>query len=384
MTHRLVLLLALVAAPPALAQEKAQEQDSAPAIVVTGTPLATTQKRLADCLAQNCPPVEDIAASLAHAENQLLSGDYNGSRGTLAASHNRNARYAKQYPTEVSDLDRAYGRLTDMTGYPDRSRIIQIGSLDTLKEGFESGDARILIQRIMVADEFVKVGRLPAARDLYRKVEKEARAKGEIVVAGMVMQREASLYTALATVDPGYNGLASAKIARLERAREPQLVSLKVSAAILRARLARTKDRGKAIDEAIDRIADKSPAATPVLVYAEPPFETPPATGVARREPSDQPEWIDVSFRIDAKGRVSDVQQLRNSPRISNNWTKDVLASVATRRYLPLALKPGTDGVDRVERFTYAFDVAESTTGTHLANRGSAGRLTSLDITAEP
>lgn len=382
MTHRLVLLLALTAAPPAIAQEKAQ--DNAAPIVVTGTPLSATQKRLADCIARNCPPNEDISASLAHAENQLLAGDYNGSRGTLAASHGRNGRYAKQFPVEVSDLDRAYGRLTDMTGFPDRSRIIQIGSLDTLKEGFESGDARILVQRIMVADEFVKVGRLPAARDLYRKVEKEARAKGEIVVAGMVMQREASLYTALASVDPGYAGLASAKIARLERAREPELASLKVSAAILRARLSGTKDRGKAIDEAIDKIADKSPASSPVLVYAEPPFETPPATGVARREPSDQPEWIDVSFRIDAKGRVSDVQQLRNSPRISTSWTKDVLASVSTRRYLPLALKPGTDGIDRVERFTYAFDIADSTTGTHLANRGSAGRLTSLDITAEP
>ena len=78
MMHRTgILLFALASASPALAQQQRAEdpQDNA-AIVVTGTPLAESAKRLKDCIARHCPPKEDIDASLAHAENQFIAGDY--------------------------------------------------------------------------------------------------------------------------------------------------------------------------------------------------------------------------------------------------------------------------------------------------------------------
>ncbi len=74
----LVLLSALAiaaAAPPpkpASPRPASAEQE----IVVTGVSLESSERALRECLARKCPPKEDIAASLADAENLFVGGKY--------------------------------------------------------------------------------------------------------------------------------------------------------------------------------------------------------------------------------------------------------------------------------------------------------------------
>src|SRR3954462_14323982 len=85
-------------------------------IIVPGTSLPQTERNLKECPARHCPPTEDIAATLAHAENLFVAGDYKQARSTTLASIGRNSKYAKQYPVDVSDLYRANGRIAAHLG----------------------------------------------------------------------------------------------------------------------------------------------------------------------------------------------------------------------------------------------------------------------------
>lgn len=372
---------ALAIAAPAWAQENSA-QDGSTVIVVTGNPLSETAKRLKACIARNCPPNEDIDASIAHAENQFLEGDYLNARATLAAAHGRNARHAKAYPVEVADLDRTYGRLVNMNGRPNDGRILQIGALETLKGGFESGDTRILDQRLMTGDEYIHTGRIKAATDVYRKVEKQARAARNLRVVGNAMLRPATLFTALTAMDSGYRTPARAAITRLDKTTEPELADFRVAARLLRARLAATTGDDKELESTLEKLAGDG-FTYPVLVYEEPAFRNVPPTGVFERSLHSNPEWIDIRFRIDASGRVHDVDALRQSPQISNDWPKYIRRTLPKRRYAPLKLPAGSDGMVRIERFTLVFD-AESSTGSHMQSRSTRGRLVSLDLTPDP
>src|SRR5689334_5748720 len=99
MRKSLILAAASLLAFPIAAQQTPPAQDEEnPTIVVTGRSLADTAKALKDCLARHCPPDEDVAATIAHAENQFVSGDYKSARQTLLAGSGRNKRHAKQYP----------------------------------------------------------------------------------------------------------------------------------------------------------------------------------------------------------------------------------------------------------------------------------------------
>lgn len=171
--------------------------------------------------------------------------------------------------------------MTNLSGYPEQGRILRIDSLEVLKEGLSSDDSRVLMQCLATGDEYVKQGRVTAGEEVYRKVEKQARAAGRLDVAGAAMLRPAMVYVTLAKINAAYAGDARARIRRVTESREL------------------------------------------------------------------------APYRV------------------------------ASRRYLPLALKGGTNGLVRVERFSYVFDVS-TTTGSRMGVRNAAGRISSLDITAEP
>jgi len=379
MIRHLLLLAPLLLATPALAQQGDAEDPTA--IVVTGTPLSETAGRLAACLARKCPPREDIAASLAHAENQFIAGDYTGSRATLRAAHIRNQQYGKQYPVEVANLDRAYGRLTNLNGYPERGRIIQIGALDTLKAGLGSEDARVLVQRIATGDEYVMLGRLDAADEVYRRVEKQARESGQIQIAGFAMLRQAAVMSAIATDYYPYRTDARAKIRRLEATTEPELAEYRAAARILRARLAAKWNEKGDFSKVIGELGGMR-MRRPVLLYT-PTIKLNEARSVDPRNINSDPQWIDVRFRIDADGTVQDVEVLHRSDNAAGRWSDAVVQGVTKRRYAPLELVQGETGLTRIERFSYVFD-AGGLTGTRLPARSGNGRITSLDLTIEP
>ncbi len=371
----------LLGGAPAWAQDS--QGDTSHAIVVTGTPLSETAKRLKACMERHCPPPEDVDASLAHAENQFIAGDYRGARRTLNAAHKRNIGYAREHPVALSDLDRAYGRLTGMNGHPEWGRLIQIGALETLKNGLDANDWQILAQRLMVGDTYLQNGRIDDAIAMYRKVERQARKQGATHVLGVAMLRPATIYAALGTSYPVYRDAARNELKRIERTTEPGLAAFRTAALVIRAGIEGDSGDEAGMDKTIAAIAGNG-FTIPVLVHDKPPFaEVQPNAGAIRRNLDSDPEWIDVRYRIDASGHVQDIERLRSSPRISDDWPKYVLKSLGTRRYVPLKLAAGSNGLKRIERFTLVFD-AENQTGSNMRSRSIKARLVSLDLTPDP
>ncbi|MEG8053920.1 hypothetical protein QP185_12790 [Sphingomonas aerolata] len=131
-------------AAPVTAEEKT--------IVVVAKRLQDTGRALAACIARQCPPKEEIDASLAHAENQFLAGDYQAAQATLWKARGRNMRYREELPVDVADLLRAGSRVAAANGLADVSRITAIDSLDALKSGLPATDYRIFSQRLAVGD----------------------------------------------------------------------------------------------------------------------------------------------------------------------------------------------------------------------------------------
>ena len=106
-----VSLLAL--ASGASAQQQSDDQSN---IVVTARSLENTSRDLAACLERGCPPEEDIAASLAYAENLFVAGEYRDASSILRKAIGRNSRYDERLPEEVSGLYRAYSRVSEHLG----------------------------------------------------------------------------------------------------------------------------------------------------------------------------------------------------------------------------------------------------------------------------
>lgn len=372
---RLFVLTAMGIASPIMAQDT-KPQD--PVIVVTGTPLSETKAGLEACITRHCPPKEEIDAALAHAENQVIQGDYAGARRTLSKARHRNNRFAKELPIDVADLNRAYGRIANLNGQPDMGRLSQIVALSSLKQGVGSLDNRVLMQRIMVGDEFARVGRYRAAEDVYRRVEKEARRTSQYEVVGTAMFRDAALYATIASVLPEFDATAEDKIRRIERSKEEQLRPFRDATKILRANLAALNGDDERLSQVIADMPRRA-AADPLLVYA--PLIN--STRIAARSGgSETPEWADLRFEIDRDGKVRQVEVLRDSGNVAGNWVDLAREAISGRRYAPLDLPPN-EVAERVERYSYVNDVFFKS-GSRLARRSGGGRLTSLDITADP
>ncbi|RSY78773.1 hypothetical protein DAH66_18195 [Sphingomonas koreensis] len=383
-TRQLPLLVSALLVLPALAH--AQDSAHVQTVLVTGKALAETESQLKACLARNCPPREDIDASLAHAENQFIAGEYHAARSTLAAARGRNARYASQYPVEVADLIRAYGRLTDLDGYRNLSRLLQIESLDALKAGLDQGDSRVLMQRLMTGDEFARSGQIVAAINVYRKVAKQADKAKLPQVRGHAMFREAVLYGAVSEVRLAYRSTAEDAIRRIEKTTQPELGPFREAAGMLRASLASARGDKQAIDKAVASLGTK--VNKPVLIYAptvqvDQANVAPTGIGLASLGLDTGPQWIDVRFRIAADGTVHDVETLRQSDTVHGIWPKKVHEALAGRRYAPLRLAADDDGLARIERFTMVFDT-HTPTGSRLRSLTLVGRLSSIDLTPEP
>ena len=373
-----LLVLALVSAPPVPRDEKN-------VVIVTARSLSSTERDLADCLARKCPPREDIDASLAHGENLFVAGDYAAARRVLRKSRDRNARHAAALPVEVADLNRAYGRMAAFDGYSDNARLAQIESLDALKAGLDRNDARVLLQRLMIADEYLRAGRLSSADDVFSTVEKQAVAAGLTRVQGLTMLRQAAVYATIARVLPEYRSTARYRMKRLVNTTDPALAPFREAANILQAQDAGERNDEKALD-AIIAAMDVSNDTAPRLVYApaiDLQQDTRSQSTVVTQRGDDQPQFIDVSFEIDRDGRVKDIDIVRKTDTVEGRWPELVRKAVAGRRYLPIGPKVEPAMLLRTERFSMVFNVA-TLTGSQIPSRSPNGRVISLDLTVEP
>ncbi len=381
----LLAIAALIAAQPALAGD----------IVVTGKPLKDTAADLAECLKRDCPPNEDMAATIAHAENQFVSGDYEGARKTLHASLGRNRKHGKDYPVELSNMLRANGRVAEHLGEAKDYQLSTLDMRDTLKNGFGEDDFRTLVAQVEVGDSRAKLGYPEEAERIYRDVERRALAARQYRVASFARLRLALLAQTRFEDEP--NGVNAAQLdsrrAGLIDAPLPDSSDFVLAAKVLRARKDRRAGSTASTDELVRTFASAGGASRPVLLFAEPVAQINPLEGLpqdmeqqrqawTRWSSNRNGQWVDIGYWIGQDGHVSDVEVLRSSGAV--DWTRPVMKSIAKRVYAPLRQDgDATPGFFMVERYTLTARVAEEATGTHLRVREARPRIEVLELTAD-
>ena len=376
----------LLAAQPVLAGD----------IVVTGKPLKDTAAALAECIKRGCPPNEDMAATIVHAENQFVSGDYEGARKTLHASLGRNRKHGKEYPVELSNVLRANGRVAEHLGEAKDFQLSTLDMRDTLKEGFGENDFRTLVAQVEVGDSRAKLGYPDEAERIYRDVEKRALGAGQFRVASFARLRIALLAQTRFEDEPSDHNasLLDSKLAELIDHPLASSSDFVLAAKVLRARKDRRAGSTASTDELVKTFASAGGTMRPVLLFAEPVARIDPLEGLAegmndnrqawtRWSTNRNGQWVDIGFWIGQDGHVSDIEVLRQKGSV--DWAKPVMKSIAKRVYAPLRQDgDATPGFYMVERYTLTARVAQGVeTGTHLRVREQRPRIEMLELTAD-
>jgi len=396
----LALVLALTQTVAPVPQTNPAQDVPETTVVVTATRLDATKKALDACIARSCPPDQEVAAALAHAENQFVEGEYQAARHTLHGTIGRVDKRAKDYPVAIANIWRADARISAHLGEDRSMRSGQLEAIDALKAGLSGSDDRVLLQRLEVADAFMKQGKVDMGLAGYRKVVNQSRELKSSGVQGTAMLRILLVEAALAglpadalhpssrygATDANFRQ-AKRSAAELLATTDPQLSGFRDAARLIDARLDARRGDMRGIDAISADYALNKPSAA-ILLYApimqdRGTFFDPERARLLTEQDFDG-QWVDVTFLIDGEGRVKEAEVLRESPKLRNDWVSPVLATVAQRRYAPIALSPDLAGLRRVERYTMTASWAANATGTNMRVRAGQPRLEMLDLTADP
>lgn len=378
-------MAALALASPAVAQD----------IVVTGKSLKQTEADLRACLERNCPPDQDIQASLAHAENLFVSGDYTTSRQTLKRSLSRNRQHGDSHPVAVSDLLRANSRIAEHMGESRDYQLSVLDMRDTLKNGFGENDFRTLVAQIDVGDSRFKLGYPDEAQRIYRNVEQQALKAGQPRVASFARVRQALLLRKTYEDSPSrFNKQKLDEILdMLIQKPLPESQDFVLAGEVMRAKVERKDGGTSGTDALIKRFAEQGGVSRPVLLYSEPLERIDlaagwaaggaiPSASIRAAAIQTRGQWADIGFWIDARGQVTEAEVLRSKG--VQYWTKPVLANIRKRIYAPL--KQGGDaspGFYMIERYTLTARFEDESTGTNIRRREPTPRIERLDLTPE-
>ena len=379
MKHLYFLPLIMLSAP-AVAQDGEENTGSGQTIIVTGTSLAQSERNLRECIARNCPPEEDIAATLAHVENQFIAGDYAAARRTNKASLERNDRYAVRLPVEVSHLYRAGSRIAAHLGEGQDYEQSTWGIKRALKEGLPKTDPQLVGADLEIANMQASLGRTVVARDTYEKAAKDAEKIDRPDLAAMARLRIAWLSQL-----EGDRGLTRRKLRAIANDRRPETNVARLSALILLARMDRQDGKPNSSAAVIEELRGAR-LPKPVLVYS-PPVKTSgrlidegeegSVTRLMAMQNFDD-TWVDVGFWVTPEGRVNEAEILRSSGPAG--WAKPLMDSIAGRIYSPAAAN--RDGTYRVERYTFTSLWADRT-GSRIRARSPNARIEYLDLTTD-
>jgi hypothetical protein len=372
----LPLAFALLAGQTAPASAPPQRPEQGQTIIVTGQSLKETERALAQCLARQCPPDQDIAATLAHAENLFVAGRYADAWRATHASIARNGGRGKEYPVPVSDLYRADGRIALHLGEREPFTSATLAMKRALAAGLPRNDVRLLGADMEVAAMYTSVRDLDAAARAYKDLEREAHALGRDDIAGAARVRQAWLLNIA-----GLSWLARQELKRIA-ADGKEAEANRASARALLASLDREKSKG-AGGEAIAAAARSAQGPTPVLLY-QPQLDLPQVTTMEAGSTlrlmateNFEDRWIDVGFRVTPEGKVAELEILRSHGPV--DWTPPLIKAIAGRLYSRIA---NPEGTYRIERYTYTSFWTDMT-GSRLRRRSPNARIEYLDLTAD-
>jgi hypothetical protein len=363
-------------------------QDADKTIVVTARSLKETAADLAACLARKCPPDEDVKATLAHAENQFVQGDYKAARSTLLKSVGRNNDAAKQFPVPVSDLQRANARIAAQLGEGDSYRLSTLDSRDALKAGLPEGDPRILASSIEVGEMRARLGYRDEAQRIFKDIAKEAESKGQKRIQWAAQMRQAFLLSGSSSLDDNKQGRDL--LNKLAETAGDEASGLRLAAKVMLARDERKSgaENEEATKALIAEYAKSGATLRPTVLYAPKinlsSLKKRPKTGLALAQMATDnfdKQWIDVGFWITPDGKIQDAEVLRKSGK-ENAWAEAVLSSINGRIYAPLKRDPGDPGIYAVERYTFT-SLMEDRTGTRVNQRSATGRIERIDLTPD-
>ena len=376
--------------------DRPQPQDAP--ILVVGERLSQHRQQLADCLARRCRADEDIAASLALAESQLVAGQYAEARKTLLASIRRNKGFARDFPYDVSDLYGANAKIAAHLGIDQDYWRSAHAAESTLKHNVPADDYRMFMARIDVAEMVGKTRGHEWARNYYDAIAKAATKAGREDIAAIARLRSLMRHHP----EGEARTRAIQKIAE-SRDSSTQGASLEAKLALARAAYeVGDVERAASIQSELAAFAPKRP----ILLYA-PPIElsqreldnsglggvhfNPPAPGstvsVTRTLPtanwsttkrlSENVDnmWVDVAFAINSDGTVSNARIVRK--RGQTHWTSPLLRSIQGRRYTAFA--PGSAPVPQIERYTYTAAI-EAQSGSRTADHSPKARIEFFDL----
>ena len=382
-------------------------------IVVIGRAIQDKKDALATCIGHRCSPDQEIDASLALAEAQLIAGKYREARVTLLDALGRNKRYAMAYPIPVSDLYRANGRVAAHLGIDDDYYRSTWGIYNTLKRGMPDAKALQYSAMMEVAEMMATTRGHDRAREYYRSIIHHAKDDGRPDIAAIAELRMivrhypgwAKEEAIRKIADADDEGTRAAQLeARLALARMAYERNDEARAEAIVGEIARFDirkpiliyaprwdvERAPGTQEGFGSLGDRqllqdlggSVRATSAQSFAgrgQDPLQS-NATGApnsfsgARMPLAVEDMWIDVGFHITPQGKVSDAQILRSHG--DTGWSKPLLASIAGRRYTPP--RPGTANY-RTERYTYTSGL-EAATGSHQELHSPNARVEYFDL----
>lgn len=399
-SYLMLAATALSVAGSATAQTPGTEVPAAqvaPSITVIGPRLDESERRLRACIARGCPPSEEIDATLAHAEAQFVAGDYRDARATVRSGVARNRRFARIAPEPVADLYRADARIAAHLGFTEKARQGMMASEGVLRDAFGDADARSIAGRIATADAWLSQRRFQAALQAYIAAERLAKRSGNARLEGLALLRRASLDAQLSIARSGDGRPDS--LERLLARREPELAMFVDAARVLDARIQLRQGNTDAM-ETIIAAARQDGTTEPTLLYM--PTIVLSATGdrivdrlsgrPAAPLPSARPallkvavenNWADFGFWVGPDGRVREAELLRAGPKLSDDWPKLVIASMAGRRYAPTGEPADSPGIYRVERYSMTSDYS-TVGGGRIPTRSAQRKLVRLDLTLPP
>lgn len=392
----LLALAAALRAAPATAQDDKRDD-----VVVTGARLVDSERTLRECIARKCPPAEDIAATLSHARNLFIAGDYQGARSTLRASRGRNFRFREKLPEPVAALVLANAFVAGHLGEGESARFESIVSLDVLKHAFAANDPRVLNARLELAYQRIRAGDFDEAITQFRAVENLAGNQPEVLGNALIAQvMIADRLTGVAGIEYRWVGERAKKI--LLSAKAPGIEPYVATLRILEARDAAARGDRSALDAALAAYSQHQPATKrPLLIYqplvdfsdvaaprSDPNFYNlgrGPSTRIQTIDSVTPPQaefeknWIDVGFWINPDGSVANPAVLRASKQ-QQFWEKRLLRVIANRRYAPFDLAARQFAQFRIERFTYTSDYG-NIKGTRIRLRTTPPKIESIDLT---
>ncbi len=387
-----VVITAAICASSALAASEPDDgtRGTNAEIVVTAIPLSRSESELDACIARQCPPAEDIQATLVHAENQFVAGDYKDARRTLEKSLTRNRRHKADLPLAVADLLNAQANVASHLGESTIYRHALFEKRDTLRDHLPADDPHALRAELDLGDSRLKMGYPDEAEQKYLKMERYALTKGQPQVAAIARIRYLSLLVLKAQSDPTNDWLskqARKEIAKYVAAPTPGAEKYALAGELLGLRLDRAMGVQKSTDVLIARMIAEGGMERPALLYA-PAIERNPTDAMRAQRSGNArnrdlmtvvDKWVDIGFWVDDRGQVEEAEILRNHG--STEWADMLLRSIGGRQYVPAASSSGApQRFFMIERYTLTAGW-EQNTGSRLRQRAPVPRIERLDLT---